>query len=128
MTVFTDLEHKSERNDISEAVPPFTQERKSALPFGFGILGNTILGETFNGFAYFYYVDYLGLAMASAALVRTIFTFWDVADDPIVGFLSDGTRTRWGGRRPWLLIALPLMFIVFVGVFSVPAAYQVPAK
>lgn len=128
MTTLAHPEDKVEKNNSSQMTSASTGERKSALPYGVGILANSILGETFGGFAYFYYVDFLGLAMASAALVRTIFTFWDVADDPIMGFLSDGTRTRWGRRRPWLFITLPLMIIVFIGVFSVPAAYQAPSK
>ncbi len=88
----------------------------------------SILSETFNGFVYFYYVDFMGLAMVSAALVRTVYSIWDAIDDPLMGFLSDHTRSRWGRRRPWFIFSLPLFLLIFVLVFSVPAAFQTPSR
>ncbi len=105
-----------------------TQNRKSPLAFGVGNFGVSILSETFTGFAYFYYVDVLGLALVSAAFVRTLFTIWDAVDDPLMGFLSDHTRSPWGRRRPWLLTSLPLMMLAFILVFSVPASFQVQSR
>ncbi len=102
--------------------------RKSPLAFGIGSFGTSILAETFNGYAYYYYIDFLGLAIGSAALVRTIFTVWDVVDDPFTGFLSDHTRTRWGRRRPWLLLSLPFALMAFIGIFSVPASFRTPSQ
>ena len=100
------------------------ENRKSPIAFGAGNFGTSILWETFGGYAYFYYIDFLGLAITSAALVRTIFTVWDAINDPVMGFLSDHTRTRWGRRRPWLFAGLPLFMLVFVLVFSAPASYK----
>src|SRR5512133_841932 len=100
------------------------ENRKSPIAFGAGNFGTSILWETFAGYAYFYYIDFLGLAITSAALVRTIFTAWDAINDPLMGFLSDHTRTRWGRRRPWLFASLPLFMLVFVLVFSAPASFK----
>ncbi len=51
---------------------------------------------------------------ASPAVVGTIFLVakvWDAVSDPMVGNLSDNTRSRLGRRRSWLLgSALPLLF------------------
>ncbi len=104
------------------------QSRKSPLAFGSGAFGMAILTETFNGFVYFYYVDFLGLALISAALVRTVFAIWDAIDDPLMGLLSDHTRSRWGRRRPWHVVGVPLLMLVFVLVFSVPPAFQVASR
>ncbi|HLO18557.1 MAG TPA: MFS transporter [Anaerolineales bacterium] len=111
-----------------EKLFPVLKARKSPLAFGVGNFGISIFIETVKGFAYFYYVDWLGLALVSAAFVRTIFAIWDAIDDPLIGLLSDHTRSRWGRRGPWLMTAVRFMMLVFVAVFSVPAAFRAPQQ
>ena len=92
--------------------------------YGLGTLGLTLVGEAFGAFVYFYYVDGLGLSLALAAIVRTVYAIWDALNDPICGYFSDNTRTRWGRRRPWLVLALPGYLLCFVLVFAVPPAIR----
>jgi len=47
-------------------------------------------------------VDGLGLAVTLAAIINVIYAIWDDVNGPLVGYLSDNTRSRWG-RRPWVL-------------------------
>ena len=117
-----------EKTSIEEVLRPAIGPRKSPLAYGAGNFGSSILIETFGGFAYYYYVDVLGLALASGALIRTVFTIWDAIDDPLMGFFSDRTRSRWGRRHPWLMVGFPLMMLVFFCLFSVPTSFQVPAR
>jgi GPH family glycoside/pentoside/hexuronide:cation symporter len=77
----------------------------------------------FAGFYMFYYIDELGLAVGMAAFINVIYGIWDAIDDPLVGFLSDNTRTRWGRRRPWLLAGLPFYVGILVLVYAVPKAF-----
>ena len=72
----------------------------------------------------FYYVDVLGLTVAMAAIINVCYAIWDAVNDPLVGYLSDNTRTRWGRRRPWLLTALPFYVISLVLVYAVPKPFQ----
>jgi GPH family glycoside/pentoside/hexuronide:cation symporter len=62
-----------------------------------------------------YYTDELGV---TAGMLSWIFLFgrvWDAVTDPLMGHISDRTRTRWGRRRPYFLIAaLPLWLIFWV--------------
>jgi len=96
--------------------------KPSPLFYGIGMLGFAISVETFNTFAYFYYIDFLGLTITVVALARTIYAIWDAMNDPLFGYLSDNTRTRWGRRRPWLLMSVPLLALCFVFIFVVPVA------
>lgn len=62
---------------------------------------------------------YLGVEPWLVGLALTLIRIWDALIDPIVGWLSDNLRTRWGRRRPFILIAgilaglcLPVLFMV----------------
>ena len=97
-------------------------DKPSPLFYGLGTLGMSLVGETFGAFAYFYFIDFLGLALSLAALVRTIYAVWDAANDPLFSYLSDSTRTRWGRRRPWLIISVPFYALTFVLIFLAPVS------
>ncbi len=72
--------------------------------FGFA-LTNTILSV----YLALFLTDVVGLKPAVAALAFFLGSTWDYINDPIVGYISDRTRTRWGRRRPFLLFgALPM--------------------
>jgi GPH family glycoside/pentoside/hexuronide:cation symporter len=92
--------------------------------YGLGTLGLSAIGHAFAGYYMFYYVDVLGLAVTLAAVVNVVYAIWDAVNDPLVGYLADNTRTRWGRRRPWLLIGLPFFVVSLVLVYAVPGAFQ----
>jgi hypothetical protein len=50
-----------------------------------------------------------------------IYTFTDAIDNPVYGFLSDRTRTRWGRRRPWLVIGTPLLILCLIAFYNLPS-------
>ena len=56
-----------------------------------------------------YATDVLFIAPAAMGAIFGLGRIWDAVSDPLVGHLSDGTRSRWGRRRPWVVGAvLPL--------------------
>lgn len=103
----------SPQNKLTKKTSPFR--------YGFGMFGTSIPINMFKSFAAIYYVDMLGLDMKKYSLVLLIYTFIDAIDNPIYGFLSDRTRTKWGRRRPWLLIGTPLLILCFILFFNVPS-------
>jgi GPH family glycoside/pentoside/hexuronide:cation symporter len=90
------------------------QARAKSFNYAIGMFGTSIPINMLKTYAAIYYVDKLGVTTSQFALMLLIYTFIDAADNPIYGFLSDRTRTRWGRRRPWLVIGTPLLVLTFI--------------
>ncbi len=99
-------------------------KKTSPARYGFAMFGTSIPINMFKSFAAIFYVDMLGLDMKKYSLVLFIYTFVDAIDNPVYGFLSDRTRTKWGRRRPWLLIGTPLLVLFFILFYNVPAVLE----
>ena len=64
-----------------------------------------------------YYVSDLGLDFAAVALVMLLARSFDAVTDPLIGFLSDRTNTKWGRRRIWMFFSIPLLMIATYKIF-----------
>jgi len=88
--------------------------------YAVGMFGTSIPINMLKTYAAIYYVDKLGLTTPQFSLILLIYTFIDALDNPIYGFLSDRTRTRFGRRRPWLVIGTPLLVLGLIAFYSPP--------
>jgi len=67
-----------------------------------------------------FYADDLGLGLATVGGVLFFARIWDVVSDPLIGMLSDRTRTRFGQRRPWLVVGAPIAMLGTWALFNPP--------
>ncbi|MFL2769468.1 MAG: MFS transporter [Rhodospirillaceae bacterium] len=67
-----------------------------------------------------YMTDTLGIAAFTAGLIIFVARMYDLITDPIMGYISDRTDSRWGRRRPYLLVGAIVCFIAFVALFNIP--------
>ena len=85
------------------------------LVYGAGDLGFSMNNSIITAFFSVFMVTVVGMPPGLLAIIFIIGRSWDFINDPIIGHLSDRTRTRWGRRRPFLLFgAIPfgLSFIL----------------
>ena len=99
------------------------QKLSAGYKFRFALaeLGFTTLRAAMDFFLLFYYTDVAGInpATAASALLLGKLT-WDAFNDPLFGWLSDRTRSRFGRRRIYMLIAaVPLALATWIQ-FSLP--------
>ena len=84
------------------------------VSYSMGNFANTIAYQVFGNRIQFYYVDVLGLNVALAGILWTIYGFWNAINDPLMGQLSDRTRSRFGRRVPYVAFgAIPLALSFF---------------
>jgi len=94
--------------------------RLKSFNYAIGMFGTSIPINMLKTYAAIYYVDSLGMTTVQFSIMLLIYTFIDAMDNLVYGFLSDRTRTRWGRRRPWLVIGTPLLVLFFIAFYSPP--------
>jgi GPH family glycoside/pentoside/hexuronide:cation symporter len=67
-----------------------------------------------------FYAGELGLGLAIVGAVLFGARLWDVATDPLIGWLSDRTKGRFGRRRPWIVAGTPLAALAIWMLFAPP--------
>jgi len=88
--------------------------RKTKILYGTGDFGFS-LTDTVIGVLYaIFLTDVIGVPARYAAMVFLVGRVWDFVNDPLIGYISDRTRTRWGRRRPFLLFG----FIPFATAYG----------
>ena len=65
-----------------------------------------------------YYAQELGLGLGAVGLIFMLSRVWDAATDPLVGVLSDRTRSRFGRRKPWIAAGAPLFTLSTAAIFA----------
>ena len=80
-------------------------------------MGDIFSGGFFNIVNFFYSIfltDVVGISPYWAGVVFLIGNFMDALTDPGMGIISDNTRSKFGRRRPYILLGAPLVFLAFV--------------
>ena len=90
------------------------------LGYGIGDIGCNIFIVTPGVYLLFYLTDVLGVDPALAGLALLFPKLWDVVSDPIMGGISDVTRSRLGRRRPYLIYSSIPFGLVFFFLFLTP--------
>jgi Na+/melibiose symporter-like transporter len=67
-----------------------------------------------------FYASDVGVPLAVIGSVLFVVRVFDVITDPLMGYISDHTRSRYGRRRPWMLIATPIMMLSIYQLFMPP--------
>ena len=64
--------------------------------------------------------SFLGIPIALAGAVTTAVLIFDIISDPIIGYFSDKTVSRFGRRAPWMLVGAVVLALAMIGLFAVP--------
>jgi GPH family glycoside/pentoside/hexuronide:cation symporter len=100
--------------------------RKAKIIYGGGDLGFSLTTTIIGAYFLFFLTDVVGIQPAVAGIAILVGRTWDYVNDPIIGHISDRTRSRWGRRRPFLLFgALPFALAFMLMWYRPPFESQV---
>lgn len=94
--------------------------RTEKIAYGLGDTASNIIFQTVMLFLAFFYTDIFGISAAAVGTMFLVVRLIDAVTDPLMGLLTDKTRSRHGQFRPYLIwMAVP--FAVFsVFAFTTP--------
>jgi Na+/melibiose symporter-like transporter len=76
-----------------------------------------------------FYAGYMGFGLVAVGQIFLVLRLWDVVVDPVLGVLSDRFPTRWGRRRHWIALSVPIIvlstYMVFLPARGVGSAYLI---
>ena len=93
--------------------------------------GEGAVSLSMNGianFAMLFYTQVLGLGPKYAGMALSITILWDAISDPIMGHITDNTRSRFGRRHPYILGGGLLLAVSFFFLWFVPAGFSGPTR
>ena len=100
---------------VGERLPLMTK-----LAYGFGAVA---YGVKDNGFGFFllgFYGTVIGIDPRLVGLAMLIVLLFDAISDPVVGYVSDNWRSKWGRRHPFMYFAAIPVSVSFYFLWSPP--------
>ncbi len=89
------------------------------LGWGSGSVAMALMFQSISILLLVYLTDHAGISAGLAGALIGLSKIYDAVTDPLMGVVSDRTRSRWGRRRPYLLAGGVVSALAFVMLFSV---------
>jgi GPH family glycoside/pentoside/hexuronide:cation symporter len=91
--------------------------------YGLGAIVNNLLGGAIGYMSIVLNVG-LGINPALVGTLQAIPRLTDAMTDPIMGYISDNTRSKYGRRRPYIFIGAIFVGLTFALMWQLPAGYS----
>ncbi|MBD3255322.1 MAG: MFS transporter [Candidatus Lokiarchaeota archaeon] len=98
---------------------------KKAVAFSFGQVADVTAYQSFVFLVFTFYFTIIGLPVLFISLGFMIWSVWNAINDPMLGYISDRTHTRFGRRLPYIMAGLIPLAIVMFFVFSPPKTFGI---
>ncbi|MFW9952286.1 MAG: MFS transporter, partial [Candidatus Thorarchaeota archaeon] len=95
------------------------------LAFACGEVGDNVALNTFSFLVFTYYFTIVRIPTPIMTLGFILWALWNAVNDPLIGYLSDRTKSRWGRRIPWMIAATIPLGILMILLFTPPGTFLV---
>ena len=100
--------------------PPRATTNQQRWLYALTMLGLQIPVQVFNVSLLYFYTDVKRLPPQWSATALTLYAIYNAVNNPLLGYLSDRTNTRWGRRLPYLWFGTIPWLIIFALLWVVP--------
>ena len=105
-----------------------TESRKISLgkklAFACGEVGDNMALNTFTFLIFTFYFTVVKIPTPLMTAGFIFWAIWNAINDPLIGYLSDKTKSRWGRRIPWLVGATAPLGILMILLFTPPSTFD----
>ena len=91
------------------------------LSYGLGDAGTGLAATQFGFFLFRFFICSAGLPVLIAGSLLMLIKIWDAINDPLIGWLSDRTNSKWGPRIPWMLVAALPLGLSLAAIWWIPS-------
>ncbi len=95
--------------------------------YGLGDAGTGLAATQLGFYLFPFFTSKAGLPAVIAGSLLMVIKVWDAINDPVIGWLSDHTKSRWGPRLPWMIGAAVPLGISLASIWFVPLG-DIPQK
>jgi Na+/melibiose symporter-like transporter len=90
------------------------------IAFGFPAMTHALVASPVYAILPTYYAAKTAVTLAQIGLIAALCRIVDAVSDPVTGYLSDRTRTRFGSRKPWIVCSIGFCGIAVFHLFMPP--------
>lgn len=87
------------------------------LSFGMGAFGKDLVYAIVATYIFYYFTDVCFIAPAVVGTIFLVSRIFDAVNDPVMGWIVDNTRSRYGKFKPWLVIGTVINSIILILLF-----------
>lgn len=99
---------------------PVRHGRSYKFIWGIASFGTSIIAGIYGALLPIFYQDYLGLSARWIAAASLIYAIWNAVNDPLFGYITDNTRSKFGRRIPYMRFTAPFLALTFIMVWFAP--------
>nr|MDO8118405.1 MFS transporter [Candidatus Sigynarchaeota archaeon] len=93
---------------------------KGVFSYGTAYIADIMSSQFFSFLIFTFYFAIIGVETNLITIGFIIWSMWNAINDPLMGSLSDRTKTRWGKRKPWIVAGIAPTCLILIFIWMPP--------